>query len=87
MTEPAWWPKVVAAADKRRNVTGRLLAHATPYVHDGRLRLEFARPELAAAWTESGAQTALEGALAHYGWSMPVTVADWPTRRYRPRAS
>ncbi|MFE0794754.1 hypothetical protein [Streptomyces mutabilis] len=76
MPIPVWWPQVVAAADKRRNVTGRLLAHATPHIEGGQLRLEFARPDLAAAWAESGAQTALEGALDHYGWTMPIIVAD-----------
>ena len=74
MTEPVWWPHVVAAAEKRRNVTGRLLAHATAHVTGGRLHLCFARPDLVVAWQSSGAQAALEGALAHYGWSMPVVV-------------
>jgi len=74
MPEPVWWPQVVAAADKRRNVTGMLLAHATPHVEGGQLRLGFARPDLAAAWQESGAQAALEGALAQHGQSMPVIV-------------
>ncbi|GAA2521505.1 hypothetical protein GCM10010423_12780 [Streptomyces levis] len=29
MTAPVWWPEVVAAAERRRPVTGLLLAHAT----------------------------------------------------------
>jgi hypothetical protein len=61
---PDWWPKIVSAADRRRHVTGMLLAHATPTLDDGVLRLHFDDPNIAAAWRDSGAQAALEGALA-----------------------
>jgi hypothetical protein len=74
VTAPVWWPEVVATADHRRHVTGLLLAHATPTVERGRLLLHFDRPDIAAAWQESGAQTALEGALTHLGWATPVEV-------------
>ncbi|MFI6032968.1 hypothetical protein ACIBBD_02060 [Streptomyces sp. NPDC051315] len=42
-----------------------LLAHATPVLHGGVLRLQFARADIAAAWQDSGAQTALDAALEH----------------------
>ena len=74
-SDPVWWREVVAAADRRRHVTGLLLAQATPSVVHGRLRLDFPRPDLVAAWHESRAEAALEGALAHLGWSMPIEVA------------
>ncbi|QIJ61415.1 hypothetical protein [Streptomyces sp. JB150] len=51
-----------------------LLAHATPTVERGRLLLHFDRPDIAAAWQESRADAALEGALAHLGWAMPIEV-------------
>ncbi|OUD04668.1 hypothetical protein [Streptomyces swartbergensis] len=76
MTQPVWWPEVVKAADRRRHVTGLLLAHATPTVERGTLRLTFADPALAVAWHDSRAEDALEGALAHLGWAMPIEVAD-----------
>jgi hypothetical protein len=44
-----------------------LLAHATPVVHDGVLRLQFARADIADAWQDSGAQAALDAALEHCG--------------------
>lgn len=83
MTEPSWWPQVLAATSKRRIAAGMLLAHATPTVHDGTLRLEFDRADVAAAWEESGAQAALEGALTHLGHpnpirvSAPATAGEW----------
>lgn len=80
MTEPVWWPEVVAAADRRRHVTGLFLAHATPSVARGRLRLAFNDPRMAAAWHESRAEAALEGALAHLGWSMPIEVRTLATQ-------
>lgn len=79
MTVPVWWPEVVAAADRRRHVTGLLLAHATPTVAHGRLRLTFDRADLVTAWHASQAVAALDGALAHLGWAMPVEVANRPT--------
>jgi hypothetical protein len=76
MTESIWWwPKVLAATSLRRQAAGMLLAHATPTVHDGTLRLSFDRADIAAAWRESGAQAALEGAMEHCGVAMPVEVA------------
>ncbi|MFI9344941.1 hypothetical protein ACIG0D_27300 [Streptomyces sp. NPDC052773] len=78
MHQPVWWPEVVAAADRRRHVTGLLLAHATPTVDGGTLRLEFPRPDLVAAWHDSHAVAALDGALAHLGWGMPVQVVCSP---------
>ena len=75
MTEPPWWPQIVAATSLRRQVAGMLLAHATPTVHDGTLRLEFDRDDVAAAWEDSGAQTALEGALSHLGHPNPIRVS------------
>lgn len=69
---PTWWPRIVAAADHRRHVTGRLLAHATPVLADGVLRLQFTDPAIAKAWRESGAQAALEGALAASGIDIPI---------------
>ncbi|QTD96987.1 hypothetical protein [Streptomyces cyanogenus] len=72
MPIPVWWPRIVAAADRRRHVTGMLLAHATPTLDDGVLRLHFADPRVAAAWQESGAQAALEGAMKAGGIDMPV---------------
>lgn len=74
MTEPSWWPQIVAATSLRRQVAGMLLAHATPTVHNGILRLEFGRDDVAAAWEESGAQAALEGAMTASGKTMPVLV-------------
>lgn len=73
MPAPVWWPQVVAAADRRRHVTGLLLARATPTLVGGTLRLRFASPHLAQAWQDSGAQDALEGALKEV--RIPVTVA------------
>jgi hypothetical protein len=56
-----------------------LLAHATPVVHDGVLRLQFARADIADAWRDiahawrdSGAQAALDAALEHE--KIPVRV-------------
>jgi hypothetical protein len=76
MTEPAWWPQILAATSLRRQAAGMLLAHATPTVHDGTLRLHFARADIAAAWGESGSQAALEAAMEHYGWSVPIEVVE-----------
>jgi len=73
-TVPAWWPRVVAAADRRRHVTGLLLAHATPNLTGSTLRLRFASPALARAWQDSGAQDALEGALADARLPLAVTT-------------
>ncbi|MFF0777077.1 hypothetical protein [Streptomyces sp. NPDC003720] len=75
MPEPVWWPRIVAAAERRRHVTGLLLAHATPTLHDGVLRLAFDRADLAAAWEDSGAQAALEGALAAERVDVEVEIA------------
>jgi hypothetical protein len=75
MTEPVWWPQVLDATSTRRQAAGMLLAHATPTVVDGTLRLHFARADIAAAWEESGAQAALEGAMEAGGVAMPVEVA------------
>ncbi|MDX3027496.1 hypothetical protein [Streptomyces scabiei] len=80
MTEPSWWPQVLAATSKRRIAAGMLLAHATPAVHDGALRLEFDRADVAAAWEESGAQAALEGALSHLGHHLTVGVRTVTTQ-------
>jgi hypothetical protein len=74
MTNPIWWPKVLAATSTRRQAAGMLLAHATPTVEGGTLRLEFGRADIAAAWRDSGAQAALEGAMKHCGVAMPVEV-------------
>jgi hypothetical protein len=74
MTEPAWWPEVLAGTSARRQAAGMLLAHATPTVHRGTLRLAFARADIAAAWEESGAQAALEGALAAGGVDLAVEL-------------
>jgi hypothetical protein len=71
---PFWWPQIVAAADRRRHVTGLLLAHATPRLVRGRLQLTFTSPRLAAAWRESGAQDALEGALRQHRITAVVEV-------------
>lgn len=80
MTEPIWWREVLAATARRRQYTAELLAHATPTVERGRLRLEFPNADLVAAWHDSHAEAALEGALAHYGWSMPIeAVQQLPT--------
>lgn len=76
MAAPAWWPAVLAATSRRRVAAGDLLDHAAVSVVDGTLLLGFARPDIAAAWEESGAQAALEGALAHGGWSMPIEVVS-----------
>ncbi|MEW2463122.1 hypothetical protein AB0872_20760 [Microbacterium sp. NPDC047426] len=74
MTEPFWWPQALAATSTRRQAAGMLLAHATPTVVDGTLRLYFGRANIAAAWRDSGAQAALEGAMKHCGVAMPVEV-------------
>jgi hypothetical protein len=74
MIRPIWWPQVQAATSLRRQAAGMLLAHATPTVHDGTLRLAFGRADIAAAWEESGAQAALEGAMKAGGVTMPVEV-------------
>jgi hypothetical protein len=75
VTAPVWWwPKILAATSTRRQAAGMLLAHATPTVVDGTLRLTFARADIAAAWEESGAQAALEGALQASGRAIPVQV-------------
>lgn len=74
MPTPIWWPRIVAAADRRRHVTGMLLAHAKPTLDDGVLRLQFGDPAIVQAWEESGAQVALEGALAASGLEIPVQV-------------
>lgn len=76
---PAWWPQVVAAADRRRHVTGLLLAHATPVLDRDVLRLQFTRPDIAQTWRDSRAQDALEAALASVGKEMSVKVALAPT--------
>jgi hypothetical protein len=75
MVVPFWWPEVLAATSLRRQAAGMLLAHATPTVVGGTLRLSFGRADIAAAWEESGAQAALEGAMEHCGVAMPVEVA------------
>jgi hypothetical protein len=80
MTEPFWWPKVLAATSTRRQAAGMLLAHATPTVHDGTLQLTFDRADIAAAWRDSGAQAALEGALAHLGHHMTIEVRTLTTQ-------
>ncbi|MET9521504.1 hypothetical protein [Streptomyces coeruleorubidus] len=74
MTEPFWWPQILAATSLRRQAAGMLLAHATPTVVGGTLRLEFGRADIAAAWRESGSQAALEGAMKAGGMAMPVEV-------------
>jgi hypothetical protein len=74
MTEPTWWPRVLDATSTRRQAAGMLLAHATPTVVGGTLQLSFTRADIAAAWRDSGAQAALEGAMGHLGWEMPVEV-------------
>jgi hypothetical protein len=71
---PVWWPQILAATSLRRQAAGMLLAHATPTVHDGTLRLSFARADVAAAWRESGSQAALEGAMKAGGMAMSVEV-------------
>jgi hypothetical protein len=76
MTEPIWWPEAVAAAGRRRIYTRELLADATPTVAGGTLRLSFDRADVAVAWEESGSQAALEGALAHLGWAMPIEAVE-----------
>lgn len=60
------WPPPTAA--------GMLLAHATPSLDGGALHLSFSGPDIAAAWRESGAQAALEGAMVANGIDMPVLV-------------
>ncbi|WP_328336770.1 hypothetical protein [Streptomyces violaceus] len=79
MSTPVWWSEVLAATFRRRVAAGDLLDHAVPTVDDGVLRLAFARPDIAAAWEESGAQAALEGALVHCGRAMPVEVVSLTT--------
>jgi hypothetical protein len=74
MTEPFWWPQVLAATSTRRQAAGMLLAHATPTVVDGTLRLSFDRADVAAAWRESGSQAALEGAMEAGGVDLTVEV-------------
>jgi hypothetical protein len=74
MNQPPWWPPILAATSLRRQAAGMLLAHATPTVEGGTLRLHFARADIAAAWEESGAQAALEGAMKAGGVAMPVEV-------------
>jgi hypothetical protein len=76
MTEPFWWPQILAATSLRRQAAGMLLAHATPTVHGGTLWLSFARADIEAAWRDSGAQAALEGAMKHCGWSVPIEVVE-----------
>jgi hypothetical protein len=51
-----------------------LLAHATPTVDDGVLRLQFARADIADAWRDSGAQATLDAALKHCRLQMAVEV-------------
>jgi hypothetical protein len=72
MTEPFWWPQILAATSLRRQAAGMLLAHGTPAIVDGTLQLNFGRADIAAAWRESGAQGAVEGAMKHCGVAMPV---------------
>ncbi|MFJ4974194.1 hypothetical protein ACIP6X_02385 [Streptomyces coeruleorubidus] len=74
MSTPIWWPGVLAAAGQRRIYTDELLAHATPTVVGGTLRLHFDRADIAAAWRDSGAQAALEGAMEHCGVDLTVEV-------------
>ncbi|WP_043493758.1 hypothetical protein [Streptomyces viridosporus] len=74
-TAPVWWPEVLAGTRRRRMVTAMLLDHAVVQERDGVLRLVFARSDVAAAWEESGAQAALEDALAHAGHDLTVTAA------------
>ena len=74
MTKPIWWPAVLAETGCRRVAAREMLDQATPTVVDGTLRLSFDRADVAAAWEESGAQTALEAALAAGRWDMPVEV-------------
>lgn len=74
MNEPIWWPEVLAATSLRRQAAGMLLAHATPTAVDGTLRLSFDRGDVAAAWEESGAQAALEGAMEAGGVDLAVEV-------------
>jgi hypothetical protein len=80
MTAPAWWSQVLEATSTRRQAAGMLLAHATPTVDDGTLRLHFARADIAAAWRDSGAQAALEGAMKAGGVAMPVHVRTLTTQ-------
>jgi hypothetical protein len=80
MTEPFWWPQILAATSLRRQAAGMLLAHATPTVVGGVLRLAFARDDIAVAWRESGAQAALEGALAHLEHHMTIEVRTLTTQ-------
>jgi hypothetical protein len=74
MTEPTWWPQVLDATSTRRQAAGLLLAHATPTVEGGTLRLHFGRADIAAAWRDSGAQAALEGAMKHCGQARLIEV-------------
>lgn len=71
---PFWWPQIVQAADRRRHVTGLLLAHATPDLANDVLRLQFTDPDIAQAWQESGAQVALEAAMQQHGIDVAVRV-------------
>ncbi|MFL4904832.1 hypothetical protein ACJ6WF_16995 [Streptomyces sp. MMS24-I2-30] len=70
----------MAAADRRRHVTGMLLAHASPDLVGGVLRLTFRNAQLAVAWRESGAQAALEGAMQHHEIDASVEVVGPQTR-------
>lgn len=74
MPEPIWWQDALAAVRRRRISAADLLAHATPTVERGQLRLEFPDTRLVADWHHSGAEAALDGALAHLGHHMPVEV-------------
>ncbi|MEU0200910.1 MULTISPECIES: hypothetical protein [unclassified Streptomyces] len=75
MSIPVWWPEVLAATARRRVYAAEILAHATPTVERGLLRLTFTDPGHLAAWEASGAEAALDGALAHLGWAMQIEVA------------
>ncbi|MET9813165.1 hypothetical protein [Streptomyces sp. NPDC006355] len=78
MTEPVWWPEALAATVRRRVYAAELLAHATPTVEGGTLRLAFADPGHVAAWEASGADAALDGALAHLGQRRLIEVSTAP---------
>ncbi|MFD5910251.1 hypothetical protein ACFWHL_16190 [Streptomyces massasporeus] len=66
---------MLAATRRRREYTAQPLAHATPTVDGGRLRLEFPDAGLVADWHDSQAGDALDGALAHLGRILQVEVA------------
>ncbi|GGT85742.1 hypothetical protein [Streptomyces coeruleorubidus] len=78
MTIPVWWPKVLAATRLRRMAAGMLLDHASPSVHGGTLRLAFVRADIAAAWRDSGAQAALEGAMQAADIELAVESVEQP---------